>query len=170
MEANYTKLASYLNNNFHPSYVIQTDYPDFALGSSGQPVAWGYDLTGLPVGLSTSLGLFISQQESEFITSLISETNGVIQTYATTDHWQLVDVESAFSTHGYAASVPWFDSMTTALAIQGRQASITSPFGLLSSGAVHPNAAGQTEIASLLEPVMQADVEALLASPGLGLG
>ena len=116
LEANYAKLADYLTRHFQPHDVIETDYADFALGSSGLPVAWGYDLAGLPPSLAESLGLYISQQKSEFISNLILKTDSIMGSCAARNDWQFVDVLGAFSTHGYGASVPWFNSMTAALA------------------------------------------------------
>ena len=158
----YSQLATDLSSQFHPNYVIQTDYPNFTLGTSRLPVAFGYDLAPLGLGYA---GLHISQQESEFISGLISETDGTITDEADANDWQCVDVQPPFSTHGYAASDPWITSMTSALHVEGSQS-----FGH-SSGAVHPNGVGQYNIATLcLEPQMLDDINKLLDSPDLGLG
>ena len=186
LKSNFAKLASTLQQRFSPNYVIQSDYPNPTEGDNGTPIAIGQDIAGHK--------LEITQQMSQWLTGhLIDPLNtlipGSVASIATQDPnttvqpngWQLAEVgdnasaPGPFSDHGYGAAVPYFVTATQARQNEGYQSTIYDKvFGVwpvvrVSDGAAHPNSLGQQVYADVLQPMMQNDINALLALSNLGL-
>jgi lysophospholipase L1-like esterase len=131
----YSKLNRSIKG-MHAGRVLVTDYPDQTTNQDG--VA-----SSVPGPSGTTL---ISTSDAQFFsTTVTGPLNNAISAAATANHWTLVDILAAFSTHGYSSTDTWIRQLDQSREIEGNI-----------DGFFHPNAAGEQAIAQLLLAAYQA--------------
>ncbi len=110
--------------------VVVTDYPDQTRNQNGV-------VSAIPGPLGTTL---ISTSDAQFASQTITvPLNNAIAAAAKANHWALVDISAAFSTHGYPSTDTWIRQLDESLEMEGSV-----------DGFFHPNAMGEQAIAQLL--------------------
>ncbi len=125
----YSKLNKAIKR-LHAGKLLITDYPDQTRNQNGVS-------SSIPGPAGTTL---INTSDAQFLSANITiPLNNAISAAAKANHWKLVDISPAFSTHGYPSTETWIRQLDQSLEIEGNV-----------DGFFHPNATGEQAIGQLL--------------------
>jgi hypothetical protein len=149
LKADYTSLAKVLSRQFNVAHTLITAYPDMTRDEHGRYCEFADDV---------QFPWYISDSGAEFAsTRILGPLNRAIAA-ANKATWQYVGgFLPEFVTHGYAASVPWFRTMSKARAMQGSETKAASLIPL-SCGAFHPNELGHRSISKYLLSAIESEM------------